>query len=323
MALSMEDLRSFILVANERSVTGAAGKLGVTQQSVSERIRRLEGRLGVQLFERLAYGMQPTPAGYRFLPYATECMSLLDQALAVIDDDDLVRVKVQSSVSSAVMGFLENITSSTTAKVSVTDDSEKVIEAIAEGGLDVAVGVFSDQGLPPPPARPRRRRSRRSVEAVDESADSSDQSGAGDAAGDAGAEESSSASDPNLSEVVVEPLFSDPVVWAAPADHELVRRGTPLSFAELLSVPSNGGGSGIEVSSRAAIASELASGRLVELPVDQPGWVVPISIAYRNSDHDRPAVVAIRNAITEGHSLAMARISAARSSESGGADAAA
>ena len=81
MALSIDDLRSFILVAQERSVTRASAKMGVSQQSVSERIRRLEGRLGVQLFDRVAFGMQPTTAGFRLFPYASQAVALIEQAL--------------------------------------------------------------------------------------------------------------------------------------------------------------------------------------------------------------------------------------------------
>ncbi len=310
MALSIDDLRSFLLVVQERSVTRAARHMGVSQQSVSERIRRLERRIGVQLFSRVPHGVQPTPAGYRMVPYAAQCVSLLDEALAVIDDDDLVRVRVQRSAGQAVMPYLENLAAASRIEVSTGGDAAALLDAVAEGSIDVAVGVFVDPHANAVPGS---------------SADPGGEVGEG-----AGAEPASSGNGKNgkspiptfqphkaAAAVRTELLFSDPVVWVVPPEHPLASRHTPVSLLELNTVhgidenePVDAQ-SGPRVVARSAVAPELADGRLVEVAVDQVGWVVPISIAFRAADHDRPAITTLKRAVIDGHALAAARQSGA------------
>lgn len=63
-------LRSLIAVANFGSVSEAARRLNVTQPALSRRIRDLETRLGLKLFERVGHGMVPTGEGEEFLRHA-------------------------------------------------------------------------------------------------------------------------------------------------------------------------------------------------------------------------------------------------------------
>lgn len=306
MALSTDDLRAFLLVAQERSVTRAASYLGVTQQSVSERTRRLERRLGVQLFFRRPHGMQPTAAGYRFLPYAAQCVALLDQALAVISDDELMRVRVQSSASQAVLPILKSLAELMRIEISLGDDPDALLSHVADGRIEVAIGVF-DVDIPsdaPPPGH------------------------LASANGDAG---SATHHDEDVdlpvgtADIKVEPLFTDPIVWVVPHDHRLASSRTPMSLLELTSQSAaESGGSpgdakaGLRVVARSIVADDLAAGRLVEVPVDQPGWVVPISIAYRASDHDRPAIAALRRAVAERNNLTGGSRPAAQARSGGG-----
>jgi DNA-binding transcriptional LysR family regulator len=64
---SLDDLRSLIAVARERSFTKAAAKLGVSQSALSQSIRQLESRLGVRLLSRTTRNVAPTEAGARVL----------------------------------------------------------------------------------------------------------------------------------------------------------------------------------------------------------------------------------------------------------------
>ena len=49
---NLNDLAAFVTVARERSFTRAAAKLGLSQSSLSHRIRDLEERLGIRLLTR-------------------------------------------------------------------------------------------------------------------------------------------------------------------------------------------------------------------------------------------------------------------------------
>lgn len=61
------DLNAFLTVAEERSFTRAAAKLGTSQSALSYTIRRLETRLGVRLLTRTTRRVAPTEAGERLL----------------------------------------------------------------------------------------------------------------------------------------------------------------------------------------------------------------------------------------------------------------
>lgn len=55
-------VRSFLATVEEGSLSGAARALGISQPTLSRHIKTLEADLGVQLFDRVAEGLAPTPA---------------------------------------------------------------------------------------------------------------------------------------------------------------------------------------------------------------------------------------------------------------------
>jgi len=61
--LNYNHLNYFHVAATEGTVAAAAGRLGVTQPTVSEHIKTLERSLGVLLFERTSSGLRLTEAG--------------------------------------------------------------------------------------------------------------------------------------------------------------------------------------------------------------------------------------------------------------------
>jgi DNA-binding transcriptional LysR family regulator len=61
------DLLAFLAVAQERSFTKAAAKLGVSQSALSHTVRALESRLGLRLLNRTTRSVSPTEAGQRLL----------------------------------------------------------------------------------------------------------------------------------------------------------------------------------------------------------------------------------------------------------------
>jgi DNA-binding transcriptional LysR family regulator len=80
--VELRHLRYFIVIAEERSFTGAAERLWVAQPGLSTQMRRLEAELGVQLFERHPRGIDLTQAGGLFLERARVAVSAADVALA-------------------------------------------------------------------------------------------------------------------------------------------------------------------------------------------------------------------------------------------------
>jgi DNA-binding transcriptional LysR family regulator len=79
MAITLNQLQSFLAVAREGSVSGAAEKLYVTQPSISAAVSALSRELEVDLTERVGRGIGLTPAGTAFRPYAADVLGLIEQ----------------------------------------------------------------------------------------------------------------------------------------------------------------------------------------------------------------------------------------------------
>jgi DNA-binding transcriptional LysR family regulator len=75
-------LEAFRAVVDHRSVTAAAGALGVTQPAVSTQIARLEEAIGFALFERSGGRLKPTPEGMLFYAEATRVLGEVDRLQA-------------------------------------------------------------------------------------------------------------------------------------------------------------------------------------------------------------------------------------------------
>ncbi len=78
--MDIELARTFLAVATTGNFVAAAGKLHVTQSTVSARIQTLETQLGARLFQRGRNGAELTPAGKRFLTHAKNLVRTLEQA---------------------------------------------------------------------------------------------------------------------------------------------------------------------------------------------------------------------------------------------------
>jgi len=84
--MTLDDLRTFSLVAAERSFSKAARKLRRTQPAVSQAVRRLELQAGERLIERSSRDGALTDAGELLLDYANRLMRLSDEARRAVAD---------------------------------------------------------------------------------------------------------------------------------------------------------------------------------------------------------------------------------------------
>lgn len=94
------DLLWFLALAEDRSFTKAAAKLGVTQSTLSHTIKRLETRLGLRLLTRTTRSVSLTEAGERLfdalLPRITAIRSELE-ALSDLRDKPAGNVRITLS----------------------------------------------------------------------------------------------------------------------------------------------------------------------------------------------------------------------------------
>jgi len=76
------DLLAFLAVAQARSFTKAAARLGVSQSALSHTIREVEERLGIRLLTRTTRSVAPTEAGERLLATISPRLEEIETELA-------------------------------------------------------------------------------------------------------------------------------------------------------------------------------------------------------------------------------------------------
>lgn len=81
MRYDLNLLPIFVALMEERSVTRAAERMGMTQPALSNALSRLRQMLQDQLFVRQRYGIQPTPIALELSPLIAEALAQLDDAV--------------------------------------------------------------------------------------------------------------------------------------------------------------------------------------------------------------------------------------------------
>ncbi|HVZ76699.1 MAG TPA: LysR family transcriptional regulator, partial [Gemmatimonadaceae bacterium] len=133
----LDQLVLFAVVARERSFTRAAALLGVSQPSISARMRRLEERIGEPVFERLGRGVRLTPTGAALLPAAEKALALAQEADAL-----------WSGLSVRSRGVVRLAASTTIAGYVVPAAIARFREAHADAEVEVRVGNTADVAAP-------------------------------------------------------------------------------------------------------------------------------------------------------------------------------
>ncbi|PSJ39614.1 LysR family transcriptional regulator [Allosphingosinicella deserti] len=82
--MDIEELRTFVEVADAGGVTAAALRLGISKSIVSRRLARLEADLGIQLLARTTRGAALTEAGMTFRDHAAKVCAEIDIARETI-----------------------------------------------------------------------------------------------------------------------------------------------------------------------------------------------------------------------------------------------
>jgi len=144
--MELYQLRTFVTVAEEGHLTRAAGRLHISQPSVSAHVKALEEELGVTLFTRTPRGMEPTDHGRR----------LMDRARAVLDAaDDMAReasglrdelagaLRLGVNTESEFLRVVEAVSALAESHPRIEVDlvqttSDRVPEMLRTGGLDAS-----------------------------------------------------------------------------------------------------------------------------------------------------------------------------------------
>jgi DNA-binding transcriptional LysR family regulator len=110
VSLSSLQLDAFLAAVRSGSFSRAAEELGITQAALTQRIKGLEGELGVSLFVRKPRGVEPTEAGTRLLRYCQTREQLEREAVLALTGKlgpgrlgGAVRVAAYSSILRSVV----------------------------------------------------------------------------------------------------------------------------------------------------------------------------------------------------------------------------
>jgi len=149
-----EDMRVFLQVAEQQSVTGAARQLSLAPSAVSRRLRDLEARLGVQLLVRTTRRMSLTAAGETFFARARDILSDLDAAEAEVSDDRdglTGQLRLAAPLSFGLAHLAPIVTAFMAAHPGMRVDldlSDRQVDLVGEGfDLAVRIGRLADSSL--------------------------------------------------------------------------------------------------------------------------------------------------------------------------------
>ncbi|MFE9684601.1 LysR substrate-binding domain-containing protein [Streptomyces sp. NPDC006285] len=152
MDLEVRHLRALCAIADTGSLHRAARQLGVSQPSLSTQLKRIEQELGGPLFLRERTGCRPTPLGLvvlgRARPLVAEMRTLVAEARAAATDADGHRLRIGSTASRALAGWLRRLRARQREPVLQMDVSPNaLLRMLADGRLDVAF-VHEVEGSP-------------------------------------------------------------------------------------------------------------------------------------------------------------------------------
>ncbi|MCT8161607.1 LysR family transcriptional regulator [Pseudoruegeria sp. SHC-113] len=150
----IESLRVFTRVVELNSITAGGRDLRLTPAVASKRIKELEKKLGVRLFNRTTRSISPTEVGQRFYEEARKVLEAVDAAETVVSEFSdtprgVVRVTAPLGVGRRVIAPLipEFVDENPEVQIRMRMSDRKV-DLLAEG-LDVAffVGTPPDSSL--------------------------------------------------------------------------------------------------------------------------------------------------------------------------------
>ncbi len=107
---NLTGLFAFYLVAHYGKFTSAAGALGLTQSSISQRVRGLETELGIALFKRKHRGVQLTNDGLRLLNVVEPAMGQMQKAVAsLLERKSCPRVRISADFAFSTFWLLPRL----------------------------------------------------------------------------------------------------------------------------------------------------------------------------------------------------------------------
>jgi DNA-binding transcriptional LysR family regulator len=140
-------LQSFVVIAEEGSLSRAARRLHIAQQSLSQQVRVLEAQVGAPLLERSSRGVTLTPVGQVVLRESLPVLGHAERAMKVVarsvhGDGVELRVGFLASLANEVMPPVIRLFAEHHPSISLETETLPIAElvaAIRSGRLDAAI----------------------------------------------------------------------------------------------------------------------------------------------------------------------------------------
>jgi DNA-binding transcriptional LysR family regulator len=154
--MELRQLEYFVAVAEEANFTRAAERVHISQSGVSAQIRQLENDLGATLIDRSHRTAGLTAAGEAALEHARAVLASADAVRQAVDDvNQLIRGRLVVGMVSAgtVPALFDALAAFHVAHPAVEialveDNSDRLIEAVSSGAMDMA--LVGTAGTTPP-----------------------------------------------------------------------------------------------------------------------------------------------------------------------------
>lgn len=145
--INLDELAAFIAVAHAGSFRQAAERLGTSQPTVTNRIQKLEERLGLKLLSRTTRQVALTEAGARIVPRAERAMLDLERVVAdAREEAELKRGRIVVGASPTVAAALlvpllrEFMSAHPDVDLRLSDDFRApLLERLNNGRVDLAI----------------------------------------------------------------------------------------------------------------------------------------------------------------------------------------
>lgn len=148
--LDLDQLKTFLAIADTGSFTRASDIVHRTQSAVSMQMRKLEERLGKPLFEKDGRTNRLTEDGERLTVYARRLVQLNNETMAAFDESRLeghVRIGTPDDYAERFLPEIIGRFMRSNPKVELTvicEPTYNLIEEIRKGALDIALITRTD-----------------------------------------------------------------------------------------------------------------------------------------------------------------------------------
>ncbi len=142
-----QKLEYFAAVYRHKSFSAAADELGISQSSVTKRVRMLEDHLGLRLFNRTTRSVEPTDSARELIAHAENVRSAqrtFEQEARLLAGGAIGRIRVGATALAAdtlvIEGLARLAITHPELEVDVVVGSPDIYRDLATGECDLAVG---------------------------------------------------------------------------------------------------------------------------------------------------------------------------------------